>query len=317
MFTEAERELREWIRLILGDAANEPRISEIADFVMQHWEYNPEWTEPDGRYDSSSNFFSSEDDDTIDSWDEESWTESGFEFCGFRVNEYLVERVWGFLDETLKEHESAIRFYGLHPQGAKTVSCHCSELRDVATSLAETVPIDRRRMLVRGPPPPWDSVYGPDALPQKRIRLGTKPSLSGSSQLHPDRSSARAKKFTQEMLGMITQRGLPTITATPSFSTPIVNKNPFRKDPTEGFTRGGLKDVHRRQGNPVRGRNLDGVPDGPAPKRMKYISQIPIPPRPTQYTRGKVLNDGASGRVSKKPGNLKQTTLLEVFGKRT
>ena len=321
---KAERDLRQWIRSILADAANESRISEIADFVVQRWEFHPERTESDERYDSDSAFLW-EGNDSIDSCDEESSAESGIEFCGYKVDEDLVESVWELVDEALKEHESAIRFYGLGSRTPKAVFCHCRELRGLATSLAETLPIDKHHMLVRDPPP-WDSLYGPDVLPLRRIGVETreKPSLSEFSHLNPDRSSARAKKSMQVMLSMVAQRSLPAIPTIPSHSfTPAVSKNPFRKDSTRGLTHGGLKDPHRRHGDLVRGENSDCVPDGSAPKRMKSISQIPIPPRPTpptmtQSARMKNSKDGASGIVvSKKPRNLKQTTLLEMFGKRT
>lgn len=328
---KAEGELREWIRSILGDAANESRISEIVDFVVQRWKYNLEWTGPesdfpretesDERYKLDSGF-PREDDDTIDSWDEENSTESSIEFCGYKIDGDLIGRVRELVDEVLEEHESANRFYGLDSRTAKAAFCHCKKLRGVATSLAKPRPTDRLHTLVRDPPP-WNSVYGPDVLPPRKVRLGTKPSLSESTHLYPNRSSARAKKSVRGMLGMITQRSIPTTTTAPSLSfTPTTSKNPFRKDSTRGLACGGSKDPHQRHGDSARGGNSDCAPDGPAPKRMKPISHIPVPPRPTssatsQSVRAKNPNGGAPGSASKKPGNLKQTTLVEVFGKRT
>ena len=263
--------------------------------------------------------FPLEDDDANDSWDEES--SSSIEFCGYKMDGDLVERVWELVEDALKEHESAIRFYGLNSRTPEAVFCHCRELRGVATPPAETTPTDRHRMLVRDPPP-WASVFGPDALPPQCIMFGAKPSLSESSYLNPDRSSTRAKKSIQEVVGMITQRSLPTI-AIPSLPPiPTVSKNPFRRDSTRGLGRGGSKGLPQHRGGLAQGGHSDCVSDDPVPKRMKSISQIPIPPRPTplvisQSTRAKIPNGGASGIASKKPGNRKQTTLLEMFGKRT
>lgn len=316
-FMEAERNLREWIRPMLGSAANEHRISEIANFVVRRWEYDLEWY--DG-YEPHPGFHS-DDDNGIDSWDEESSTKSVLEFCGYKVNEDLVESVRELVDKALKEHESANRFYGLDSRAPKAAFCHCRQLRGFATPLSETKPTHRHHMLVRDPPP-WDSVYEPDALPRRKIMLGRKPSISGSSHLTPDRSSERVRKSMQEMSDMIASRSLPT-TATPHLSSiPTVTKNPFRKDPTRGLTRGGFKDLHQQHSGSARGGNSSCVSNDPAPKRMRSISQIPVPPRPTplampRSTRAKNLNEGASGRRSKKSGHLKQTTLLGVFGKQT
>jgi len=311
---QAERELREWIHSMLGDASNETRISEITGFVMQRWEYDDE------RYDSDPGY-PWEEEDSIDSWDEDSFTESRVHFCGYEVDEDLVEEVQEMVEEVWEEHKTAMRFYGLDPQAPKAVTCHCKQLRGTAISIAETMPTDRYLMLVRDPPP-WDSVYGPDAPPPRRIRLMTKPSLSDSSNLNPDRSSALARKSTREMLSMITQRrNLPTTTATPSLaSTPTVSTNPFRKDSNSVSTRGALKDPHRGHGNSAQDGNSESVPEGSTPKRMKNISQIPVPPRPTppaklQSHRSK--SSTGSGIVTKRSGKLKQVTLLEVFGKWT
>jgi hypothetical protein len=326
LFVEAERKLQEWIRSILDTAANEHRISQIANFVTQRWEHDPECTESDGGYDPDLDFpweddheiGFREDEDAIDSWDEESSRESAIEFCGYKVDGDLVESVWELVDKALEEHESAIRFYGLDSRAPNAALCHCRVLRGVAIPLVDTIPKDRHHMLVRDPPP-WDSVCGPDALTAQRIKLEKKTSLSGSSHLNPDRSSAQVKKSVQEMLDMITHRSLPATTSPSLPSTPTICKNPFRKDSTRGLTRGGLGDLHRRRSDSA---NSKCVPDGPAPKRMKSISQIPVPPRPTpptmsRSTRAKNSNDSSSGIVSKKSGNLKQTTLLEVLGKRS
>ena len=311
LITKAEQELREWIHSVLGHAANEPRISQIADFIVQHWRYDPEGTESNGGCDMDSNF-PWEGPDEINSWDEEDLTESNIKFCGYKVGVEVLERVRELVNRALEEHESAIRFYGLDSRAPKAAFCHCRKLQIVATSPAESMLPDRYHMLIRDPPP-WDAVYGPDVPLPRKIRPGIQPSLSESSHLNPGRSSARAKKSVQQVLGMIMQRSLPTTITTPSLSpTPTVSKNPFGKNSTRG-----LKDLHWRQGG-----SPDCVPDSPAPKRMKSISQIPVPPRPTpptmsQSARAKDSNDGPSCIVPKKYGNLKQATLLEVFGKRT
>lgn len=310
----AERELRKWISSILGDAGNETRISEITDFVIQRWEYTPERLKSDEGYDF---IFPPEEDDSIDSWDEDSSTASCPHFCGYQVDEYLEREVWRMVEDASEEHESAVRFYGLDSRASKPVICHCKSLHDTTVSQAETVPIDRHLMLVRDPPP-WDSVYGPDASPPRRVKLSVKPSLSSS--LKPDRSSMRAKIFTQEMSSMITKReSLPAAATSPSLvSAPMVSNNPFRKKSSSGSARGGLKDIHRAHGNSAQGRDSDSVQDGPIPKRMKSISQIPVPLRPAPPLRSQRENSGwGPGTAQKKPGKLKQTTLLGVFGKRT
>ena len=323
---EEERELREWISLMLADAGTEARISKIAHFVTQRWEYNPERFGPDGSpspQDSGSGYPWGED-DSIDSWDEDSEdssTEPRAHFCGFEVGEDLMEKVFEMVEETLEEHETVTRFYGLDSRAQKAETCHCGELRGTAISPAETMPADRHLMLVRDPPP-WDSVYGPDAPPPQRIRITTKPSLSNSPNLSLDRSSIRANKSTQEMLDMIAQRrNLPTTTTLSSpASTPTVRANPFRKDPNTGPTRGELKDRPRGHRDSVQGGNPDPVPDSRTPKRIKSIFQIPVPPRPTPAVKSqsqRVKGSGGSGMVPKKLGKLKQTTLSEVFGKRT
>lgn len=318
---QAERELREWISSILGDAGNETRISEITDVVMQHWEYNPERLESDESY-YSDPFYSLEEDDSIDSWDEDSSTESCPHFCGYEIDEDLEERVWEMVEDAQEEHQSAVRFYGLDPRASKTVICHCKSLHGTAISRAGTIPIDRHLMLVRDPPP-WDSVYGPDAPPLRRVKFSIKPSLSDSSSLNPDRSSMRVKKSTLEMLDMITKRkSLPTAATSSSLvSTPTVSNNPFRKVSNSSSARGGLKDLHRGHGNSAQRRNSVPVPDGPSPKRFKSISQIPVPPRPVPpdatLRSQREKNNGGPGTAQKKAGKLKQTTLLGVFGKRT
>ena len=313
---DSERELREWIRLRLSDASNEARISEIADFVMKRWVYNPEENERDSRPG-----FPCEEDDSIDSQDENNPTEPRVHFCGYEVGEGLVETVSKMVEKMQKEQEAALRFYGLDSQAPKVVICHCEELRGVSTSPTKTMPTDRYLMLVRSPPP-WDSVYGPGAPLPKKIRPVTKPSLSNSPNLNLDRSSLRARKSTQEMFGMIAQRrGLPT-PATPSSSAPAppISTNPFRKVFWGGSTRGELNGLHHRHGDPAQGGNPDSVPDSRTPKRIRPISEFPVPPRPTpaqkpQSQRAK--NSGGSGIVPKKSGQLKQTTLLGAFEKRT
>ena len=307
---EPERELRKWICSMLGDAGNETRISELTDFVTQRWEYDPEWLDSSGRYDSDSRY-PSEEDDSIDSWDEDRSTVPRVNFCGYEVDEGLVEEVREMVEDAWEEHESTRRFYGLDSRAPKAVICHCKKLRGTTTSPAETTPVNRHLMLVRDPPPPWGSVYGPDAPQPRRIRLATKPSLSDSSNLNPDQTSMWAKKSAQEMLGMITQRkSFPTTAISPSLSSaPTVSTNPFRKDSSNGLARGGLRDLQRRHANPIQGGSSDSVP---TPKRMKSISQIPVPPKPIILQKAK-----SSGIVSKRPGKLKQTTLLGVFGKRT
>lgn len=315
---KAERELREWIRSMLGDASNETRISEITDFVMRRWEYNPERLGLDGRNDSDLGYLW-EEDDSIDSWDEDSFTESRAHFCGYEVDGDLAEELWEMVEGAWEEHKTAMRFYGLDSRAPKTMICHCKELRGTAISVAETMPTDRYLMLVRDPPP-WDSVYGPDAPPPRKIRLMAKPSLSNSSNLNPDRSSVRARKSTREVLSMITQRkDLPTTTTTPSPApTPTVSTNPFRKD--SGSARGGLKDPHRMHGNSVQDGNSESVPEGSTPKRMKSISQIPVPPRPTPPAKPqshKSKSGTGFGIVTKRSGKLKQATLLDMLGKRT
>jgi hypothetical protein len=319
---EAERELREWICLVLGKAANEARISEIADFVMQRWEYNPERLEPDdgcSRYHSDSGY-PWEENDSIDSWDEESSsTDSRGHFCGYEVNEDLEEEVFEMAEEMREDHREVMGFYGSDPQAPKTEICHCEELRGTAISRAETIPTDRYLMLVRDPPP-WDSVYGPDVPSLRRTRLATKPFLSSSFNLNLDRSSTRARKSTQEMMSMIAQRRSLSTTATPSslVSTQKLSMNPFRKDLNSGSARGGSKVLHRGHVNPVQGGNPDSVLDGPPPKRVKSISQIPVPPRPVPPARSQPRRPkGSGGSGGKKPGKLKQTTLSGVFGKRT
>lgn len=304
---------------MLGNAGSETRISEITNFVMQRWEYNPERLESDRGYDSDW-CFPLEEDDSIDSCDEDSSTVSCRHFCGYQVDEDLVGEVWKMVEDACDKHESAIRFYGLDSRPSKTVICHCKTLRGITRSPAETMSADRYLMLVRDPPR-WDSIYGPDALPPRRVRLVTKPSLSDSSNLNPSRSSVRAKKSTQEMLAMIGQyKSLPTTATSSSLvSTPKVTGNPFRKDSGSGPARGGLENLYR--GGSARDGNSDSVPGGPTPKRMKSISHIPVPPRPTPPSTTlqsqRVKNGGGPGIVSKKPGKLKQTTLLGVFGKQT
>jgi len=316
----AEQELRKWISSILGSASNETRISEITDFVMQRWEYGPERLESDGGYVSDSGL-PLEEDDSIDSWDEDSSTVSCPQFCGYEVDEGLTKEVWEMVEDAWDEHESAMRFYGLDSRASKTVICHCKTLQGTTTSPAETMRMDRYLMLVRDPPR-WDSVYGPDAPPPRRVRLATAPSLSDSSNLNPNRSSVRAKQSTQELLGMINRRKSLPITATsPSLvSTPTISRNPFRKDFTIGSARGGFKSLHRGPGDSTQGGNSDSVPDGPTPKRMKTISQLPIPSRPTPpgatLQSQKAKSSGGPEIVSKKPGKLKQTTLSGAFGKR-
>lgn len=302
---------------MLGDAGNEPRISEIADFVMQRWDHSPGEVE----YDSYPGCLF-EADDSVESWDEEeNSTESRIDFCGYEVHEDLVERVSEMVKEMREEHEEALQFYGLDPRAQKANFCHCEELRCAAISLAETIPTDRYLMLVRDPPP-WDSVYGPDAPPPQKIRLATKLSLFNSPNFNLDRSSLRARKSTQEMSSMIAQRrGLPTA-ATPSnpAPTPPVSTNPFRKVSGGGSARGELKGLHRGRGDPAQGGRPDSVPDNRTPKRIRPISQFPVPPRPTPPTNSqsqRAKSGGGSRIEPKKPGKLKQTTLLGVFGKQT
>ena len=318
---EAERGLRKWISSMLDDAGNETRISEITSFVMQRWEYNPTGPESDGGCDSDF-LFPPEEEDPIDSWDEGSSTTSRLYFCGYEVNEDLEDRVSRMVENAREEHESAVRFYGLDSRAPKTAICHCKILRCTTTSPAETMPTDRYLMLIRDPPR-WDSVYGPNAPPPRRVKLTTKPSLSNSSNLTRDRSSVRAKKSTQEMLDMIIQRkDLPTApTSLPHDSTPTVGRNPFRKDPNSDSAHRRLKDLHRGLGDSTRGGNPDSVPYGPTPKRMKSISQIPVPPQPTPQgatSHSQRMKHGAGpGMTPKEAGRLKQTTLLGMFGKRT
>ena len=305
---------------MLGNAGNETRISEIADFVMQHWEYDPGGPESDWGYDSDFPF-SPEEEDPIDSWDEGSSTKSCLYFCGYEVNEDLGDMVLEMVEDAQEEHESAVRFYGLDPRAQKTAVCHCETLRCTTTPPAETMPTDRYLMLIRDPPR-WDSVYGPNAPPARRVRLTTKPSLSDSSS-HCYRSSVQAKKSTQEVLDMIIQRkSLPTTSTSLSHnSTPTVGRNPFRKDPNSDSARGGLKNLHRGLRDSTRDGSLGSVPYGPTPKRMKSISQIPVPPQPTSrsatlYSQ-RTKRGGGPGMAPKEHGKLKQTTLLGVFGKRT
>jgi len=314
---DPERELREWVHLRLGDASNEARISEIADFVTERWEYDSE----EYRYDSDP-VFPDEADDSIDSWDEDdNPTESHVRFCGYEVGEGLMEAVSEMVEETKKEQKAALRFYGLVPQAPKAVLCHCGELGGTNTSPAETMPVDRYLMLVRSPPP-WDSVYGPDAPPPQKIRLATKPSLSNSPNLNLDRSSLRARKSTQEMFGMIAQRrGLP-IPATPSspVSALPISINPFRKVSRGGSVRGELNGLHRGHGDPTQGGDLDLVSNSRTTKRIRPVSELPVPPRPTPAAKSqsqRTKSNEGSGMVSKKSGKLKQTTLLGAFGKRT
>lgn len=315
----AEQDLRKWISSMLGDASSKTRISEITDFVMRRWEYNPERLESDGGYDSDSGL-PLEEDDSIDSWDGDSSTACPH-FCGYEVDEGLTEEVWEMVEDARDEHESAIRFYGLDSRASETVICHCKTLRGTTISPAETMPTDRHLMLVRDPPR-WDSIYGPDAPPPRRVGLAKKTSLSNSSNFNPNRSSVRAKQSTQELLGMITQRkSLATAVTSPSLvSTPTVSRNPFRKDPNIDSARGGSKKLHRGPGDSAQDGNSDSAPDGPTPKRMKSISQLPVPPRPTPpgaTLQSQRKSGGGSGVVPKKPGKLKQTTLSGVFGKRT
>ena len=318
---EAERGLRKWISSMLDDAGNETRISEITSFVMQRWEYNPTGPESDGGCDSDF-LFPPEEEDPIDSWDEGSSTTSRLYFCGYEVNEDLEDRVSRMVENAREEHESAVRFYGLDSRAPKTAICHCKILRCTTTSPAETMPTDRYLMLIRDPPR-WDSVYGPNAPPPRRVKLTTKPSLSNSSNLTRDRSSVRAKKSTQEMLDMIIQRkDLPTApTSLPHDSTPTVGRNPFRKDPNSDSAHRRLKNLHRGLGDSIRGGNPDSVPYGPPPKRMKSISQTPVPPQPTPHdatSHSQRMKHGAGpGMTPKEAGRLKQTTLLGMFGKRT
>lgn len=296
---------------MLADACTETRVSEIADFVMQRWEYNSDQYHPDPCHHW-------EEYDSIDSWDEDSSTEP-IRFCGYDVDEGLVERVYDMVEEALEEHKEAMRFYGVDPQARKVEFCHCGGLRRIATSPAETKLADRYLMLVRDPPP-WRSVYGPNAPPPRRARLAAKPSLSNSSNLSLDRSSTRARKSTQEMLGMIAQRRSLPAAATPSSPalTLTVSKNPFRKDPNTALARGRLGDRHRAHGNSARDEYPDPAPDNRTPKRMKSIFQIPVPPRPTPPTKSQSQRViVGSGIAPKKPGKLKQTTLSETFGKRT
>lgn len=318
MTPKAVRELREWICSILGDAANETRISEITDLVRRHWEYIPEWLESD---DGCGLDLGWEEDDSIDSWDQDSSTGPRLNFCGFVVDEDLAGTVYGLVDKALEEHESAIRFYGLDSRAPKAVVCHCGKLRGAAPSSAETMPTDRHLMLIRDPPS-WDSVYGLNAPLPRRIRLATKPSLSESSNLNPDRSGAQAKKSTQEILGMIAQRRSLSNATVPSSLSPIpsVSKNPFRKNSTGALVRGELKNPCREHRDSAPGETSGRTPSGPTPKRMKTISQIPVPLRPTppamsQLARAKT--DGTLGILQKKPGKLKQATLMESFGKLT
>ena len=303
---------------MLGNAGNETRISEIADFVMENWQ----WPESDGGHDSDFPF-PPEDEDTIDSWDEGSSTTSCLRFGFYEVDEDLEDRVLGMVDDAREEHESAIRFYGLDSRAPKTTICYCETLRHTRTPPAETIPTDRYLMLIRDPPR-WDSVYGPNASPPRRVRLATKPSLSDSSNLtHCYRSSVQGKESTQQMLDMIIQRkNLPAASTSLSHnSTPTVGRNPFRKGPNNDSPRGELKNLHRGLGDSTQGGSSDSVPYGPTPKRMKYISQILVPPQPTP--RGvtshpqRTKRDGGPGTTPKEPGKLKQTTLLGMFGKRT
>jgi hypothetical protein len=317
---KAERELREWICSMLGDAANEIRISTIAGFVMKRWEYDPQWPELDEICDSNTSRPWGND-GSIDSWDEGNSTGPRVCFSGYGVNEDLVEKVWELVDEVREEHESATRFYGFSSRGPKTVVCHCRELRGGATSPAQTIPIDLHLMLLRDPPP-WDSIYGLNALPPPRVRFRPRPSLSDSSNHNPDRSSIRAKKFTQDVFDMIIQRkSLPVTTTSPFLDpTPIVGSNPFRKGSSGGLPCGKLKGLRPEPEDSERDGDSDFAPAGPTSKRLKSISQIPIPPWPTPAVASqseKAKNGGSFGPSSKKPGKLKQTTLLGVFGKRS
>lgn len=320
------RELREWIRLRLGDASNETRISEIADFVTERWEYDPGEFEfgsyPTNPYEWDDLIDShDEEDDSIDSYDDEdSSTELRVRFCGYEVGQYLVEAVSEMVEAMQEEQEAALRFYGLDPKTPKAMICHCRELRGANTSPKEITPADRCLMLVRSPPP-WDSVYGPDApLPQKTIPV-TKPSLSNSPNLNLDRSSLRARKSTQEMFRMIAQhRSLPTPTTLSSpASVPQINANPFRKVSWGGSVRGELKGPRRGHEDPAQGGNSDSAPESRTPKRIRPISEFPVPPRPTPPTKSQSQRTKGSGwsGVPKKTGKLKQTTLLGAFGKRT
>ena len=321
LIVAAEQELRKWISSMLDNAGNETCISKIADFVMQRWKYNPERLQSDGKYGSDSGLLL-EEDDSIGSWDGDNSSTLCPHFYGYQVDEGLAEEVWEMVEDAWDEHESATRFYGLDLRASKTLICHCKTLRDTTTSPAETMPTNRYLMLVRDPPR-WVSVYGPDAPPLRRVRLATKPSLSDSSNLNPNRSSVPAEHSTQELLGMIIQRKSFPITATsPSLvSTPTISRNPFRKDFSISSARGGLKNLYRGPGDSPQDGNLDPVPDGPTPKRMKSIFQLPIPPRPTplgatlQSQRAK--SSGGPRIAPKKPGKLKQTTLSGVFDKRT
>lgn len=262
---KAERELREWIRLILGDAATETRVSEIAEFVVQRWEHNPKFSESVGGRNSDSSP-RQEDDDPIDSWDEGSSVGSR-NFCGYELDEDLVGAVWKLVDEAWNERESAIRFYGLNSLTSKMDTCHCKKLRGTGISLAETMPADRHHMLVRDPPP-WDSVYAPNIPPPRKIKLRAKPSLSDSSHFNPNRSNARSTKSRQEIWGMITQRSLPSVTTLPFLpSAPTSSVNPFLKRPNVGLTH----EESKYQGF-VQDGNSDSISESLNPKRMKYIS---------------------------------------------
>ena len=311
---------------MLADAGTETRISKIADFVMQHWDYNPRQCRSGSDYPceegDSSEDDSCEEDDLIDSWDEEGDPiEPRYHICGFEFDGGLAKKVFWMVEEALEEHETVTRFYGLDPRAQKTEICHCGNSRGIVKSPAETKLVDRYLMLVRDPPP-WDSVYGSNATPPRRIWLATKPSLSSSSNLNLDRSSTRARKSTQEMLGMIAQRrNLPTA-ATPSSPAlaPTISANPFRKDPNIASAHGKLKDHRRGHRNSAYDENPDPVSDNRTPKRMKSIFQIPVPPRPIPSTKSqsqRAKSTKGPGMTPKESGKLKQTTLSNAFGKRT
>ena len=278
---------------------------------MQRWEYK--WLEPDGGPDSG---FPWEDNDSIESWDECSSTVSPLNFCGYHLDRNLVESVRRLADKAQEEHESTIRFYGPDSRTPKTVDCHCRELRGTTTSPAEIMPADPDYMLVRDPPS-WDFVYGPGASAPQRIKLTRMPPRFSSSSLNPGWSNVRVEKYTLEVLRMLPQRrSLPTPTLFPAISsTTTLSKNPFRKTPTKAQTHKELNDLHHS----TWGGNSDLVRDSPTPKRMKSISQIPVPPRPmvptiSQSTR--VNNEDAPKATLKKSSKLKQTTLSEMFAKR-
>ena len=334
---DPERELREWIRLRLGDASNEDRISEIADIVTKHREYEYDLP-PANPYEGGYSIDSSDEEDNIDSSDEEDnidpsdkeddidssdeEAESRVRFCGYEVAERLVGAVSAMVEEMQKEHKAALLFYGLDPQAPNAVICHCRKLRGASTSLTETMSADRYLMLVRSPPP-WDSVYGPGAPSPQKIKLMTKPSLSNSPNINLDRSSLRARESTREMFSMIAQhRSLPPpATPSPLTSASPISTNPFRKVSRGGPARRELKVLHHGHRDPAQGGNSDSTPDSRTPKRIRPISEFPVPPRPTPPTKSqsqkRTKSSGGAGMVSKKPGMLRQTTLLGAFEKRT